>query len=116
MRPRKRYNNPELAEQPGGWEPAHWERKESFGSWMKEVGRKVFGLGRGFFRPVVLVIPLLMLPGVLRRDRWMQLAGAMLLFFMIGISGITWKALLHYAAPFAPLTLVLLLACMMRMV
>jgi hypothetical protein len=46
----------------------------------------------------------------------MQLAGAILLFFLIGISGITWNVLLHYAAPVAPLALVLLVSCMMEMV
>src|SRR6185436_5660539 len=83
--------------------------------WAKEIGRKTFRLLRGFFQPLVLLVPILMLPAVLRRDRWMQLAAAMILFFLIGIAGITWNELLHYAAPVAPLAFVLLIACMIEM-
>jgi hypothetical protein len=72
-------------------------------------------LGKGFFQPLALLVPLLMLPIVLRQQRWMQLAAAMLLFFIIGTWGITWNILLHYAAPIAPLALVLIAACMMQM-
>jgi len=115
LRPAKTYNNAELATQHGKWEPQHWERQQTFGGWSREVARKIFRLGKGFFQPLALLIPVLMLPIVLRRDRWMQLAAAMLLFFIIGTWGITWNVLLHYAAPLAPLALVLLLACMMQM-
>jgi hypothetical protein len=115
LRPLKTYNNAELAAQHGRWEPAHWERQQSFGGWSREIARKAFRLGKGFFQPLVLLLPLAMLPMVLRGDRWMQLAAAILIFFVIGTWGITWNVLLHYAAPVAPLALVLIMGCMMQM-
>jgi len=115
LRPAKTYNNPELAAQHGIWEPGHWEHQQTFSGWGKEAARKVFRLCKGFFQPLALLVPMLALPIVLRRDRWMQLAAALLIFFFIGIWGITWNVLLHYAAPVAPLALVLLVACMMEM-
>ncbi|HEV8605002.1 MAG TPA: hypothetical protein VGQ99_06530 [Tepidisphaeraceae bacterium] len=115
LRPPKLYNNPELAQQHDRWESEHWQRQQTFAGWGKEVGRKVFRLARGFFQPLPLLVALLMLLRALRRDRWLQLAAAFILFFIIGCWGITWNILLHYAAPIAPLALVLLVACLIEM-
>jgi len=114
--PKKMYNNPQLARHYGVWEASHWEKQQTIGGWGREVARKVFRLGRGFFQPLVLLIPLLMLPSVLRRDRWMRLAAGMLLFFVFGMWGITRNILLHYAAPAAPLAIALLMAYIAAMV
>jgi hypothetical protein len=113
--PKKTYNNPQLAHHYGVWEASHWEHQQTFTGWTKEVWRKVFRLGQGFFQPLVLLIPLLVLPVVLRRDRWMQFAAAALVLFIIGMWGITRNILMHYAAPAAPLAMVLLVACMAEM-
>jgi len=115
LRPPKTYSSPDLTLQYEKWEVEHWQRQQSFVGWAKESGRKTFRLLRGFFQPLALLVPMLMLPSVLRRDRWLQLAAAMLLFFMIAISGITWNKILHYAAPIAPLGFILLIACMGEM-
>ena len=115
LQPPKTYSNQQLARQHDVWEPQHWEAQQTFRGWLKESWHKTYWLVRGFFQPLVLLAPMLMLPTVLRRDRWMQLAAAMLFMFLVGMWGITWDVLLHYAAPVAPLALVLLVACMMEM-
>jgi hypothetical protein len=115
LQPPKIFSNPQLDRQHNQWEPEHWQRQQTFTGWAKEVGHKTYRLIRGFFQPLALAIPMLMLPTVLRRDRWMQLAAAMILCFAIGIFGVTWNVLLHYAAPIAPLTIALLMACISEM-
>jgi hypothetical protein len=115
LRPPKQYSNLQFDRQYGQWEPTYWERQQTFVGWLREIGRKNWRLGRGFFQPLILLVPLIMLPHTLRRHRWMQLALAMLIFFIIGTWGITWNVLLHYAAPAAPLALVLLVSCMSEM-
>lgn len=115
LRPPRTYSALDLTLQYEKWEVEHWQRQQSLVGWGKEIARKAFRLLRGFFQPLALLIPLLILPSVLRQDRWMQLAGAFLLFFFLAIGGITWNELLHYAAPIAPLGLVLLVACMSEM-
>jgi hypothetical protein len=115
LQPPKQFSNPQLARQHNQWEPQHWEKQQTFRGWLKEVGHKSYRLFRGFFQPLALMLPLLVLPLVLRRDRWMQLAAAMILLFAVGVFGVTWNVLLHYAAPVAPLAIALLMACMMEL-
>jgi hypothetical protein len=115
LRPSKSYSSSDLSLQYEKWEVEHWQSQQSLTDWAKEIARKTFRLLRGFFQPLVMLVPIVMLPAVLRRDRWMQLAAAIILFFLIGIAGITWNELLHYAAPIVPLAFVLLIACMTEM-
>jgi len=112
LRPPKNYSNPQLAYQHGEWEPLHWRHQQTFSGWLKEIARKTLLLAKAFFQPLPLLIALVMLPHILRRDHWLALAAAILLFCIIGIWGVTWYVLPIYGAPIAPLALMLLVAAM----
>jgi hypothetical protein len=63
---------------------------------------KIWRLATEFFPSWGLVIPLIMLPWVLKRDAWMKLAVWLIGFFLVGLLLEVWMNA-HYAAPIAPL-------------
>src|SRR5258706_11348894 len=62
LRPSKTYLSPELTRQYETWEPEHWRKQQTFVGRTKEILRKTFRLLRGFFQPLALLVPMLMLP------------------------------------------------------
>lgn len=71
-------------------------------------------LAAAYFQGWGLVVPLAMLPWLLRRDRWMRLALAMIGLFLPAIWSQTWLEP-HYTAPFTALVFAVSIAAMRQL-
>jgi hypothetical protein len=99
LRPPREYRHADLAYFHTEWETAHWRRQQTFRGWLGDVGRKMSEMGRIFFNPLILIVPLVALPRAFRDDRWTRLALVIVVVVALGQLIITWPFLPHYFAP-----------------
>ncbi len=103
------YRHPRLRQVHVNWElPTHTLQRSSVTGFVAEMMNKISILAGGAFPLLVLVIPLLALPLVLNRDRWMRFMLCVSAFFLLTILLNTWMWP-HYAAPAVGLAFILVL-------
>ncbi len=91
------------------WElPTHTLQRSSVAGFVSEMMNKISMLAGGAFPLLVLAIPLLALPMVLNRDRWMRFVLLISTLFLVIILLNTWMWP-HYAAPAVGLAFILML-------
>jgi len=91
------------------WElPPHTLQRSSVIGFVAEMMGKIAGLGGAAFPMLALAIPLLALPIILSRDRWMRFVLLVSALFLSVILLNTWMWP-HYAAPAAGLAFILVL-------
>ena len=116
LRPSPGYRHEALRQFHDGWEVKQWKDQQTLSGWLAATAMfKVLYLLMGAFQPVVLAIPFLALPILLRRDRRMRIIAAALLLFILGLLPLTWRIWPHYAAPAAPLWIALVMGCMAQL-
>ena len=104
-----RYNHPELAR-------FHHRTPsiDSLSDLVSVFALKIAKLIKGYFRPLVLALPLLAIPWILKRDWWMRFALLQGVVFLTGLfAGLSSKT--HYAAPAMGLVFLFVLQGMRHM-
>jgi hypothetical protein len=115
LRPPREYRHADLAYFHTQWETAHWRRQQTFRGWLGDVGRKISEMGKIFFNPLILILPLIALPRAFREDRWTRIAAASVILIAIGQLIITWPFLSHYFAPALAALACLWAICLQRL-
>ena len=111
----KSYPNPTLQRFHGEHEPRQWRDQQTPGGWAKAAGRKLAGVAGMLLQPLALVLPLMMLPMAVRRDRWLGLLVAVIALSTSGLLLVTWDFWHHYAAPMLAAWAVIVAACLARL-
>jgi hypothetical protein len=88
-----------------------YTRQRTIAGLVHGIGGKILTLAIGYFRPWALALPLVALPCVVKRDRWMRFALLLFILFMISLFAGAW-VFPHYAAPVACVALLLTLQSM----
>jgi hypothetical protein len=94
-----------------GWEMSDYLAQRSLLGRVSWGWDKATRLAGEYARSWGLAVPLIVLPWVFWRDRWMRIAVLLLAFFAVALLLVVW-VLAHYAAPVMGLFLVVSLECM----
>lgn len=125
------YRHEELRAHHVGWELPLYQEKRTISGFIRTSIHDLLVLARGawglFTAPLgpggpvhvralsaVLIIPLILLPLVLRRDWWMRAGAVILILFAIAILPVYWVAK-HYGAPAGAVAYLLLFASMRQL-
>lgn len=125
------YRHEELRAHHVGWELPLYQEKRTISGFIRTNIHDLLVLARGawglFTAPLgpggpvhvralsaVLIIPLILLPLVLRRDWWMRAGAVILILFAIAILPVYWVAK-HYGAPAGAVAYLLLFASMRQL-
>jgi hypothetical protein len=105
------YHHKELRDFHAGWELSTYTSQRSMGEFILSCVVKTLVLIMGFFSLVGLAIPVIAMPIVIGRNRWMRFALLACGIFTAALLLETWLHQ-HYAAPITGLVLVLVLQAM----
>jgi hypothetical protein len=111
LRPEPAYRHPVLRDFHINWESKGYLAYRSLKGLVFTEGKKIRWIAQWYFRGWGLLLPLLFLPQVLRRDRWMRLAILLLGLFSVALLAETWTEA-HYTAPITALFFVVILQAM----
>jgi hypothetical protein len=114
LRPEPHYNHEAIRNLHTGWELSNYLDQQSLVGFLNGLLSKLGSLLEWNFRSLAFLVPLLMLPAALSRDRWTRFAFIVIFVCVAAIALETWL-LPHYFSPLVGLFYLIALQAMRRL-